>query len=101
VFPDPLRFDPDRFLPDQSQGRHPYAYLPFSAGPRNCVGFRYALMFVKTAVATLMRSYTFLPPAGGPRTLQELHRQMQPGATMTIKGGALVRVARRAGAAPS
>lgn len=47
IYPNPDTFDPDNFLPERQANRHYYAFVPFSAGPRSCVG-KYLCNLAKT-----------------------------------------------------
>ncbi|KAH8245839.1 hypothetical protein KR038_005016 [Drosophila bunnanda] len=58
VFKDPLKFRPERF---EEQKPGPFEYVPFSAGPRNCIGQKFALLEIKTVVSKVVRNFQVLP----------------------------------------
>ncbi|XP_065080267.1 probable cytochrome P450 9f2 [Ochlerotatus camptorhynchus] len=60
-FRNPERFDPERFSEENRSKIVPGSYLPFGAGPRNCIGSRLALMEVKLVVYYLLKDFSFEP----------------------------------------
>lgn len=69
-YPQPTEFRPERFMDTLTSSSLPppppaYAYLPFGAGPRNCIGMRFALAEIKLALALLVRRFRFEPNRAG------------------------------------
>ena len=72
VWPDPLRFDPDRWLPERSEGRPRFAYFPYGAGRRLCIGKPFADAAIARSVAAVCRRFRLelrgKPPQPQPAT---------------------------------
>lgn len=62
-FPDPLRFDPERFTPEAKAARPKYTYFPFGGGSRQCIGESFAWMEGTLSLATIAQRWTmrFIP----------------------------------------
>ncbi|EDO36004.1 predicted protein, partial [Nematostella vectensis] len=90
IWPEPEKFQPERFTAEAKQARHPYAYLPFGEGPRNCIGMRFALLKVKMALVYILRHYRL---ERCPET--EVPLQLQGFISMSPKHGMHLRITKR------
>jgi len=78
IYPNPTEYNPERFFPDQCADRHPFAFIPFSAGPRNCIGQKFAMIEEKVILSTLIRRYKFQLSPLSPRPIPSFQGVLKP-----------------------
>jgi cytochrome P450 family 6 len=59
IFPEPTKYDPDRFTQEEIEKRHPLSFLTFGEGPRNCLGKRFGLLVVKLGLIKVLMNYKY------------------------------------------
>ena len=86
IWPNPDEFDPERFLPERSVGRPRFAFIPFAAGHRNCIGASMAVVELKLVIALIAQRFALdLAPGHKVRTSAETTMRPRYGMRMTIR----------------
>ncbi len=85
IWSNPEGFDPDRFSPEASKGRHSAAFLPFSVGPKKCIGMNFATMEMQLVLPMILQKYELnLLPGLEPEPYPSLSLRAKDGCWMTI-----------------
>ncbi|XP_069964366.1 probable cytochrome P450 6a14 [Bactrocera oleae] len=77
LYPEPDKFNPDRFKPELCRERHAAAYMPFGIGPRACIGLRFGKMQAKIGLINLLKHFKFSQSAHTQVPLQFIERIFQ------------------------
>ncbi|XP_064171797.1 cytochrome P450 3A27-like isoform X2 [Anguilla rostrata] len=86
LWPEPETFKPERFSKDNKESIDPYAYLPFGAGPRNCIGMRFAVIMMKLALVQILQNFSFAVCEDTPIPLElEAQGFLQPKKPIKLK----------------
>ncbi|KAL9706943.1 hypothetical protein quinque_010461 [Culex quinquefasciatus] len=85
IWPNPDKFDPERFSKTNEDKRGPYDFIPFSAGSRNCIGQRYAMLEIKLTIIKVLASYRILPGESMDRLRLKADLVIRPDNVIPIK----------------
>uniref|UniRef100_A0A8D2JMH8 Cytochrome P450 family 4 subfamily F member 3 n=1 Tax=Sciurus vulgaris TaxID=55149 RepID=A0A8D2JMH8_SCIVU len=85
VWPNPEVYDPFRFDPENAKDRSPLAFIPFSAGPRNCIGQTFAMSEMRVVLALTLLRFRVLPDDTEPRRKPELILRTEGGLWLRVE----------------
>lgn len=86
IYPDPESFRPERYLSGETF--HPFAHIAFSAGPRNCIGQKFAMLELKCTLSSLLRAFVIHP-------VEDFEPQLMAQLILNSRNGIQVRLAQR------
>jgi cytochrome P450 len=86
LWDNPNTFSVERFASDQTKTRPRYAYLPFGAGPRICIGATFAMLEATVVLATLVRAFRLQPlPGHKPKPVARVSLRPQGGMPLLVE----------------